>query len=185
MYFDAYYIAFSRKKCGRDGDRDVKALQNSGIRRSGASCSQASTAAFRGQMKASANCTRRGVDAARRLDAKDRAAFTQAMFALRLQFAGDSAARHREPRDALAISDDRTTRGLPRLHRSRWPVRRIRPPRARNFKKISRRHRHSVVFTCPWSRRVGDNRKASRIGDSNSRSRRTVRPRCVSSRYRS
>ncbi len=73
---------------------------------------QAAVAAFRGQMKSSAELTRRSVDASRRLDAKDRAAVATAFHALDLLGAGDSSAGIRAAHDALAMSDDRSTRGL-------------------------------------------------------------------------
>ena len=114
MYFDAYYIAIAEKDAAAMETAMSKLSKIPGYEDQGFML-QASTAAFHGQMKASADYTRRGVDAARHLDAKDRAAFTQAMFALRLQFAGDSAAAARALRDALAISDDRNTRGIAAL----------------------------------------------------------------------
>ncbi len=111
MYFDAYYIALAEKNAAAMETAMSKLFKIPGYEDQGFML-QASTAAFHGQMKASADYTRRGVDAARHLDAKDRAAFTQAMFALQLQFAGDSAAAARALREALAISDDRNTRGI-------------------------------------------------------------------------
>ena len=114
MYFDAYNIAIAEKnpaamETAMSNLSKIPGYEDQGF------MLQASTAAFHGQMKASADYTRRGVDAARHLDAKDRAAFTQAMFALQLQFAGDSSAATRALRDALAISDDRNTRGIAAL----------------------------------------------------------------------
>src|SRR6201999_3006375 len=73
---------------------------------------QAATAAYWGKMKTSADLARRSSDGARHADAKDRAAFTLAALALRLQCAGDSAQAGRVLREALSISDDRSTRQI-------------------------------------------------------------------------
>jgi eukaryotic-like serine/threonine-protein kinase len=73
---------------------------------------QASVAAYRGQMKTSADLTRRSMDASRRMDAKDRAAVALTFLALFQHGAGDLAAANRSTHEALAISDDRATRGM-------------------------------------------------------------------------
>jgi tetratricopeptide (TPR) repeat protein len=111
MYIDAYYIALNDNNVAGMESALSKLSKIPGYEDMSAQI-QANTSACRGQMKSSREFTRRSADAARRLDAKDRAAFTQAFLALRLQFVGDQAAGNREAHDALAVSDDRTTRGL-------------------------------------------------------------------------
>jgi serine/threonine protein kinase/tetratricopeptide (TPR) repeat protein len=111
MYFDAYYIAINEKNPAGMQTALTKLSKIAGYEDQSLGL-QATTAAYRGQMKASGELTRRSADAARHVDAKDRAAQTQALLALRLQFAGELALSTRVAHDALATSDDRSTRGV-------------------------------------------------------------------------
>ena len=89
MYLDAYYIALNENNAGGMENALSKLSKIPGYEDL-AFQTQASTAAYRGRMKVSRELTDRAVDAARRLDAKDRAAFSHAFLGLlRLQFAGD------------------------------------------------------------------------------------------------
>jgi eukaryotic-like serine/threonine-protein kinase len=111
MYFDAYYIALNEKNTAgmESALSNLSKIQGYEDQSLGL---EATTAACHGRMKASGELTRRSVDSARHLDAKDRAAQTQALLALRLQFVGDLAASNRVAHDALATSDDRSTIGV-------------------------------------------------------------------------
>jgi len=111
IYFDAYYVALAEKNAAAMQAALSKVDKFPGYEDQSLQI-QAGTAAYHGQMKASAELTRRSVDAAKKLDAKDRAAFAQALLAMRLQFAGDSATAARVVHEALATSDDRNTRGV-------------------------------------------------------------------------
>jgi eukaryotic-like serine/threonine-protein kinase len=111
MYLDAYYIALIEKNPAVMESSLAKFSKIPGYEDQAVGI-QAATAAYRGQMKSSAEFARRSIDLALHADAKDRAGQTQAFHALRLQFVGDNAAGTREARGALATSGDRTTRGL-------------------------------------------------------------------------
>ena len=111
MYLDAYTIAMLEKKPVGMEVALSKLSKIAGYEDQSLGI-QSATAAYWGKLKASADLARRSTDAARRADAKDRAAYAQATLALRLQSAGDSAEAGRAVREALAISDDRATRGV-------------------------------------------------------------------------
>jgi eukaryotic-like serine/threonine-protein kinase len=111
MYLDAYYIALIEKNSAVMEIALSKFSKIPGYEDQAVGI-QASTAAYRGQMKSSAEFTRRSMDLAQQADAKDRAAQTLASHAIRLQLVGDIAPGTREAHDALAISSDRTTMGL-------------------------------------------------------------------------
>ena len=103
MYFDAYSIAVSEKdQAGMASALDhiskIHGYEDQSL------SLQASTAAMRGQMKTSAEFARRAVDIAQHVDAKDRAAWTHAILAVHLQFAGDSSAAVRSARAAISTS---------------------------------------------------------------------------------
>jgi serine/threonine protein kinase/Flp pilus assembly protein TadD len=110
MYLDAYQVALIEKNPAAMETALSKLSKIAGYEDQSMGI-QASTAAYWGKMKASADLARRSTDAARHADAKDRAAYSQAVLAVRLQIAGDSVAAGRAVREALAISDDRSTRG--------------------------------------------------------------------------
>ncbi len=111
MYLDAYFIALIEKKPAVMESSLAKFSKIPGYEDQAVGV-QAAMAAYRGQMKLSAELVRRGVDLAIHADAKDRAGQAQALHALRLQLVGDNAAGARAAHDALAASGDRTTRGL-------------------------------------------------------------------------
>jgi eukaryotic-like serine/threonine-protein kinase len=111
MYLDAYYIALIEKNPAVMESSLAKFSKIPGYEDQAVAV-QAATAAYRGQMKSSAEFTRRSMDLALQADAKDRAAQTQAFQGLRLQLVGDSAAGTRSARESLMTSSDRTTRGL-------------------------------------------------------------------------
>ena len=111
MYLDAYLIALLEKNAAGMETAVSKLSKFPGYEDQSLG-QQAAVAASRGQMKTSGELTRRSVDASRRLDAKDRAAVSQAFLALYQHAAGDTAGGNRAAHDALAISDDRAARGL-------------------------------------------------------------------------
>jgi serine/threonine protein kinase/tetratricopeptide (TPR) repeat protein len=111
MYADAFFIALHEKNAAAMESALSKLNKFPGYDDQ-ALALKATVAAYRGQLKSATELTRRSIDASIRLDAKDRAAPTLAFLSLFLQFAGDSNAGNRAAHDALAISDDRTTRGL-------------------------------------------------------------------------
>jgi eukaryotic-like serine/threonine-protein kinase len=111
MYFSAYLIAVSEKNAPAMETALSKVSKIPGYEDQSLQL-QAVVAAYRGQLKNAADLTRRSVDASRRLDARDRAAVTTAFYALYLNAAGDSPAGTRATHEAMAMSDDRSTRGL-------------------------------------------------------------------------
>jgi eukaryotic-like serine/threonine-protein kinase len=111
MYLDAYYIAIIEKNSSVMESSLAKFAKIPGYEDQAVGV-QAATAAYRGQMKSSAAFVRRSIDLALRADAKDRAAQTQATHAFHLLLVGDNTGAARVAREALAISGDRTTRGL-------------------------------------------------------------------------
>ena len=88
MYFDAYFIGLHEKNAAAMETALSRLSKIPGYEDQALQL-QASTAAYRGQMKASTELTRRSVDGARRVDAKDRASLAQALLALHLQFVGN------------------------------------------------------------------------------------------------
>jgi eukaryotic-like serine/threonine-protein kinase len=111
MYVDAYFIALIEKNPAVMESSLAKFSKIPGYEDQAVGI-QAGVAAYRGQMKSSAELTRRTMDLAMHLDAKDRAAQAQASHAIRLQLVGDVAAGTRAAHDALAISSDRVTQGF-------------------------------------------------------------------------
>jgi eukaryotic-like serine/threonine-protein kinase len=74
--------------------------------------SQSDTAAYFGQFTKSRELTRRAVDLGLRADAKERAAFTQAVSGLHEQFAGNTALALRQARSAIVTSNNRDSQAV-------------------------------------------------------------------------
>ena len=111
MYLDAYTVALIEKNQAGMETALSKLSKIAGYEDQSLGI-QSATAAYLGKMKASVDLARRSTDAARHSDARDRAAYSQAALALRLQSAGESAEAARAAREAIATSDDRSSRGV-------------------------------------------------------------------------
>ena len=111
MYLDAYTVALIEKNQAGMETALSKLSKIAGYEDQSLGI-QSATAAYLGKMKASVDLARRSTDAARHSDARDRAAYSQAALALRLQSAGESAEAARAAREANATSDDRSSRGV-------------------------------------------------------------------------
>jgi serine/threonine protein kinase/Flp pilus assembly protein TadD len=111
MYLDAYTVALIEKNQAGMETALSKLSKIAGYEDQSLGI-QSATAAYSGKMKASVDLARRSTDAARHSDARDRAAYSQAALALRLQSAGESAEAARAAREAIATSDDRSSRGV-------------------------------------------------------------------------